>query len=251
MTLVHLPEPEAAEVVEEVDLSTLTLDELAKRATTSHGRVGQHLRQAVARGVEVGLALLAAKDRVEWGEWYSWLESNTPISIQMAGVYMRVAYYRDELPNDGVGLTFPEARRMLSHLPDMPMPARGRVHPRRGEAVEMVAEGASYELVASLLGVSQSTVFYWCNPEASKNRQRKASERLKRKRAERAALREKEKREERDRLAREKGGNLGKAYDAVRKLQPVIDAAIAEGLPVEARALLVRVEDEIFKALKR
>lgn len=121
MTMVHLPELEMAEVVDEVDLSTLTLDELAERANAEHAACGEAIERGLAHALRAGATLNAARLHVRNGQWLQWIRDNTDMS----------------------------------------------------------------------------------------------------------------------------------PYDAVRKLQPIIDGAVAEGLSVEARAIAVRLEDEIFKALKR
>lgn len=115
----------------------------------------------------------------------------------------------------------------------------------------MSERGLSHSQIGSELEVHPRTVRRWLmSPDQKRREEAAIAAAHRRRRAERKALKEQQEREERDRLARERGGNLGKAYDAVRKLQPIIDAAVAEGLSVEARALAVRLEDEIFKALK-
>lgn len=257
MTMVQIDGEEIARRVfgedraDEVDLSTLTLDELAERANAHHGRVLSSARTTLAEALIVGDAILALRDRLG-DDWKAWADANLKFSKGARSYYMRLAHYKHLLPSDALGVK--EAQALLAGLPEVGSSRVGReVYPSAMKrlACTMRADNLSLNEVASRLDVAVDTVRLWTD-EGYADRRRKARRDGRRRRTiERRALQEQQKRDERDRLAREKGGNLGKAYDAVRKLQPIIDGAVAEGLSVEARALTVRLEDEIFKALKR
>lgn len=50
-----------------------------------------HLGQMAGHAVEVGNLLIEAKEQVEHGEWYKWLENNFNLTAKMANNFMRVA----------------------------------------------------------------------------------------------------------------------------------------------------------------
>lgn len=256
MTLVQIDGRDVAERVfakeaQEVDLSTLTLDELAERANANVRGLEHALARSLDHAVHVGEVLNEVRRRLG-GDWVGWTASNAGLSQVTAVRYMRLAHYKERVLGSGLGAT--EAWMSLRGLPRSGLKSAPDVEEIERVRV-LIGAGLTRAEVADVLGCSISTVHRWLHPESADAAQRRSAEKRKRQRAEQRAaalaLKEKQKREERDRLARERGGNLGKAYDQVRKLQPIIDAAITEGLSVEARALAVRLEDEIFKALKR
>lgn len=234
----------------EVDLASMTLEQLSDRVHAERGLVGQHLHQAVLHCIELGQALLEVNGRLPLGEWYQWV-SDHDLTRYQAGTCMRLAYRRDYLTDGGRDLTVKSALAQIAGLPSRSYDRRSdEAKALDNEIHRLLDDGLTYQEVSELLGVSTSSIWSRRNPEARERHKRKAREKLRRERAARKALAEKEAREERDRLAADRGGHLGKAYDQVRKLMPTLDAAITEGLSVEARALAVRLEDEIFKALK-
>lgn len=257
MTLVQIDGRDVAERVfakeaQEVDLSTLTLDELAERANGGHRSVLRALKTTLDIALQVGDLLWEIRARVG-DEWKDWADAHIEFSKSTRSNYMRLSHYRDHIPAGEVEVH--RAVRSLRGLPYLGDVGSGSFrHPPETVAYAQHLysdKGWTKKAIARELDVSDSVVAAWVDPAYREKRAADLKRWQRRRREAARALKEKQEREERDRLARERGGNLGKAYDQVRKLQPVIDAAIAEGLTVEARALLVRVEDEIFKALKR
>lgn len=233
----------------EVDLSTLTLEELAGRANSEHALVEASLSSALVHAMEVGRVLIVIRHRVGHGNWREWREANLGFKQAWASVYMRLAYYQDEIVASGA-TQIEDARKVITGLPPIISMAPPEYEGRDVEARRLAAVGHPPVEIAEMMGIALSTVHCYID-DSYRRRQREYGRRAsRRRRAEAKALKEQQAREDRDRIARERGGNLGKAYDQVRKLMPTIDAAVSEGLPVEVRALLVRVEDEIFKALK-
>lgn len=252
MTLVHVDPSDSAQMMrEEVDLSTLTLEELAERANVEHGLAEAALTKAMEHVFRVGEALYAARCRVGRHGWRDWQAEHLDISPAWTSAYMRAAVYRDRVTVAGAK-TLTEARAVTTGLPPMFPSAPVRYSDdMKAEARRLAEAGYTPKEIAAMLGIAKNTVHCYIDDEYDRRHRQNQKRSQQRRYAARRALREQQEREERDCLAREKGGNLGKAYDAVRKLQPIIDGAVAEGLSVEARALAVRLEDEIFKALKR
>lgn len=240
----------------EVDLSTLTLEQLVDRVRTEHEQVEGHLSGVLRHAIRAGRALLEIRGRMTEHEWKQWLASvDLGVGFVTFHRYLRFAYYESVLAGVDERVTMTDAVRILRGYPPVRTvtPGKPAGHPpEMKETAEFLSEqGMSQSQIAAELEVGHRTVRRWLMTPDQKRREDAAiAAAHRRRRAERKALKEQQAREERDRLARERGGNLGKAYDVVRKLQPVIDAAMAEGLSVEARALAVRLEDEIFKALK-
>lgn len=246
----ELVERVMAKEAQEVDLSTLTLEELVDRAHAEHALVERSLTTALLHAFEVGRTLIAVRERVGWSEWRTWRDANLEFKQAWASVYMRLAYYREHVIAAGA-VTIEEGRRVTTGLPPIVSMAPPKYDGMEEEARRLSNAGHAPVDIAEMMGIALSTVHCYINDDYRRRAREKSRRAQRRRIAAKRALREQQEREERDRLARERGGNLGKAYDQIRKLQPIIDAAIAEGLTVEARALLVRVEDEIFKALKR
>lgn len=232
----------------EVDLSTLTLDELAERIGLEHAQVERSVSRALAHAIQVGLLVIEIESRREVRPRDEWWKEHIPLAMSTVRQYVRLAHNR-HMFQDGMSIT--QATEAVIGLPSRRGPGVHVHELRVVEARRLLGEGKPINVVAKETGMGWETVKGLADPEYQRKARERARARGRRAAAARKALKEQQQREERDRLARERGGNLGKAYDQVRKLQPVIDAAIAEGLTVEARALLVRVEDEIFKALKR
>lgn len=244
----------------EVDLTSMTLEQLAKRINDEYQQVEAAAERAVSNlseglehAIRCGRYLVAVQDQLPYGEWMAWLEANVVVNDYTARLYADYARGEGKLRAAGVPLTTHTAepylrglkpnRRSTPHISDEVQAEIKRLH--ECKVPQMT--------IARMLGLSRRTVWFYVDPEAAARMKTKDRETNRKRREARAALRREEQREERDRLAAERGGNLGKVSDIVRlKLMPAIDAAVSEGtLPIEARAVALRLEDEIFKALKR
>ena len=60
-----------------------------------------HLGQMAGHAVEIGKLLIEAKEQVEYGEWYKWLESNFNLKKTMANNFMNVAERFGNLHSNG------------------------------------------------------------------------------------------------------------------------------------------------------
>lgn len=235
---------------EELELASDVLGDLARRISTEHQDVERSISNAVAHAIQAGLLLLEVREIVGQQEWPKWIERNLPLSTYMAKTYVRLAVYRDQI--EPCHLSPSAAVRSIAGLPEIEHGGQWARRPdeEKEEARRLYAQGETKKSIAAMFGVAETTAASWVDPDVANRRRDRKRQAHKRARAIRKALEEQRKREERERLAHQRGGNLGKAYDLVRKLHPIVDAAISEGLTLEARALAVRLEDEIFKALK-
>lgn len=230
------------------DLASMTLEQLAERANDQFRRLNEELDEAVSHlssgvlyGIEVGKALLEVRKRHTKSTYRQWVVDNFDGSVTTATQYQKWATWEAHILASGERLNVVTIRRFLRGFPALPR-ANAVTDEDRENLRQMRAEGKTWAEISEEVGVSPNTLRNRMNPEA-------AQRRMARWKAAQKALAEKDRQMQRDQLAKERGGNLGKAYDQVRKLMPTLDAAIPEGLPLEARALAVRLEDEIFKAL--
>jgi hypothetical protein len=79
------------------DLLAISLPTLADRANMEHHAAEDSARSALDHARNAGVLLLAAKDRVEHGDWESWLRVNFRGSQRTAQVYMRIAARWDDI----------------------------------------------------------------------------------------------------------------------------------------------------------
>ena len=240
---------ERVELVSDRDvLSILDLPELAAEAKREHSLASAALSDAVQHAIRVGEVLLVARDRVERGGWKDWVES-TGISSGLAYVYMRVAEYRHELPEEEpMSLNAAYAFLRGKSLP--PSGNRWKYPDEvREEAIRLKQEGEfGHVEIAELLGVSPASVTYWTDPEYRKKHQAKSRSRQRRKRAAAKALAEKEKQQTRESAAKRAGGAIDRAYSQLRLHIAALDQAIHEASDRSTRAVLREALDHAYKA---
>ena len=78
-----------------------SLDALAARANEAHQSAMRSAREVAEHARAAGEALLAAKARVQHGEWGPWLRKNVKFSERTARVYMEVARRWPEIQRNG------------------------------------------------------------------------------------------------------------------------------------------------------
>src|SRR6185312_1737766 len=206
-----------------------TVEELASTLRKEHEACVSSARTTLEHAFRAGDVLLQIRKRLmRERSWTSWLEGQDYLSRTQAYTYMRVAMYRDYLP-DGVGIN--EGEELLAGLPALGSD-RGRprlTDPIKQDAQRMRAEGLGYKQIAKRLGCSPSTVYGWFNESSAKHRRRAA-----------AALR-KQKREIAIRDAVKKhGGAIAEAYSMAERMDDVLGQAHREGSDAEARRELAR-----------
>jgi hypothetical protein len=91
---------------------TPTLAELLARARAAHESIGAEPAAALARALDAGDALIAAKARVPRGEWSEQL-ATTGIPLSTARLYMQLARERARIQAAGC-TSIREARRLLA-----------------------------------------------------------------------------------------------------------------------------------------
>lgn len=82
-----------AKIENPVNVDPVTRKEITdkKSLTELKVEIKFHLNQMAGHAVEIGKLLIEAKEQVDHGEWYKWLEENFNLSEKMANNFMRVA----------------------------------------------------------------------------------------------------------------------------------------------------------------
>jgi hypothetical protein len=80
-------------------VSELGLEDLAKLANAKHQLASDATKSAFERWVEVGEILIAAKAKVNHGEWGDWVQANLEFNVRQASKYMKCANYNSEIAN--------------------------------------------------------------------------------------------------------------------------------------------------------
>jgi hypothetical protein len=138
------------------------LAELAAEANRQHRSASAALNEAVARGIAAGEALLAARAKVPDGTWGSWLAENFEASDWTAKLYVRFATYRAQLEAAQVE-RHGDAVALVRELAAGERIATEDDLSRRRHARGRRAQGATYDEIASEIGVDPKTVYKWVN----------------------------------------------------------------------------------------
>jgi transposase len=240
------PEARERELRHLAAIDPSTLDTLAETANREH-----HLALAAAstfltHAINVGQALIAARNQIPQGGWESWLRKRWDGgSLKTARAYIRIARHHGQLP-EGEATSIKAALRLLEGAPG----PQDSTDPAKREAViRLRRSGASIREVAERLEIPKTTVGNWSNPAAVRRR-REEDKRV------RAAVRAERQARELKRAVRKAGAALSEAYAMAERMQGVLAQAIAEAESVEARRALEeatrlhhRTRDEIVRAL--
>lgn len=228
------------------DLATLTLVELGELASQEVRLAEAHAVKAVEHAIRCGEILQVARDLCDYGEFGSWLEANFPLSRNTANKWMRLAHYRDEIPENVSGWAM--AARAISG-----MPALKAAHPpfwvERAKAMKKA--GYANRTIAREVGADVKSVKVWTDPkfreqEARRNRERKREEARDRDHAARL-LEADRRRREIARQAERRGGAAPKLYSLVRQQLVAVEQAISEASSAEERAAL----EDVARASRR
>jgi hypothetical protein len=243
-----------------------TLGELAVTIKREHGLVLESARSTIEHAINVGEALLSAKDACGEGNWLAWLEGNTDIHQTTANWYMRVAYQAEAVRASGE-VSFTGAYLYLRQKgllgPDRPGGRRGQGNSdeTRAEARHMHDDlGMSFAAIAGAMGFSYNTVRRWLDPEYRQRwdahakayrAQRRADARQARLEAE-AVSRERRIAD----AARRAGGALAEAYALATRLDGILGKARQDATERdpriainEAHAYRDKMMDALIKAL--
>lgn len=253
-------QPQSSTLEDDVDLESMSLDQLAEQASSEHRQACEavdeafhHMSNGLYHAIRSGRALKVCRERIQdQSEWLTWLEA-TGVGQVTAKRYIRLAAYESVILDAGESMTIMSALRYLKGLPA----ATPKGRELSGEVVESMkrlhAQGETPRSIASVLGVSESGVRNHVVP-GERERHRKAAARLRRQtRAERAAFAAKQ---EADAI-KKAGGNISAAYSYVRKAAAELDAALGDATSPEVRTALRaalagvhKAEDEIGKAVR-
>ncbi len=230
-----------------VDLASLTLEQLAETASREARLAESSMHTALMHAVRCGEALLLAYERVPHGQWQEWVRENVEVAVVTAGMYMRIAYYKDDIPE---GMTsWVAARNYLSGKP--------RIHRRgfppapeaiREEARRMRAAGQPFNKIASTLGYSEGAIKYWTDPKypakqaAQKRRQRE--ERARQQRAEEALRRQ----EQAKAVKRYGNQEAEETFISIRRALDASQRALDNSNDVDFKAGMRAVQGHLYKA---
>ena len=263
MTLVHVP------TTTDVDLSTMTLDDLVRRVNVEHGLCERDsitfksaFTGALGHAIRAGEALLEAKSRIPNGEWRAWLTSNVAAHVMTVQEYMRIAEFRSDVegwltehpgdPGIRAATRFLQSSSRTRSRGPSPIFAAGDAE----EMKALRAEGVSYKEIGRRFETDGQTVRRSIDPAYKEACLKAALERRKKAADARRALAEKQERDSRNVLARNAGGELSKAYAGVRRLAGTLDRALAASEPHQrpsvrdALAYAHKAEDALVAAMK-
>jgi hypothetical protein len=226
-----------------------TLGELAVTIKREHGLVLESARSTIEHAINVGEALLSAKDACGEGNWLAWLEGNTDIHQTTANWYMRVAYQAEAVRASGE-VSFTGAYLYLRQKgllgPDRPGGRRGQGNSdeTRAEARHMHDDlGMSFAAIAGAMGFSYNTVRRWLDRRADARQARLEAEAVSRERRIADA-------------ARRAGGALAEAYALATRLDGILGKARQDATERdpriainEAHAYRDKMMDALIKAL--
>lgn len=214
---------------------------------------------AFQSAIRAGVALIAVTKIVGKYGFADWVAENTNLSRNRAYLFRRFAHHRAELEaylaQSDRPLGVEKAMEIVRGLPavDGNAPGGGTYPPEMiRRAVAMKESGVSQSEIAKTLGVSGSTVSYWLGKTRS-DKQAKRRRDAQRRRTQ-AILRKHERLES----ANSVGGELGKAYSMVSRLEQILAKARDAATTTEARvAISVAMEqrnalvDQLWEAVQR
>jgi len=239
--------------IDQRDLTTMTIDELAAVARAEYGLMAEHVAFALRHAIRSGEALLRAKESMSKGEWGRWVEDHVGISNAWGSQLARLAYYRSEIPAEVLQAgSITEARSYLKGLPPIQPPGPAAQVPRAmiDEAQRLRSEGASYAEISRAMEVNQGEVWRWLNPEKHRESQRRGSLKHQRKRrAADQALKQQQEQAQRRQLAKATGGELAKSYSLIRQALAALDKVATEQAG-EAIRHLHKAEEAVVEAMR-
>jgi hypothetical protein len=247
--------PDRSQELVVLDKPERTLDELATAISQTLLVISQAFEDMREGFIDLGNALLEAREQCEWGAWMDWA-SGLGLSLQNANMAVRCAVHADVLRESGSTIrSLWKAQQVLAGLPET-RPSRPKDPTMHEQLRYLRDEGLSISEIADTAGVSDTTVRKVVDPEYN----RRVNESNRRREAERRMLRhEAEQRRQRNAarsVARKAGGARTEAYAMGERFQDVIAQAQREEDDREAREawsrageLSRKLRDEIVHAL--
>ena len=258
MSLVH--QPQEAELVEDADLSSMSLDELAASANAEHRLVLQSVEEAssvltvgLVHGIRCGEILVAIRQHLTGG-WKAWADANLEVSYGVAARYIRWFTYRDVIMDAATPLS---TETVNDYLTRHSLPAvkgtRSLSSAQDAEIQRLHLKGLGPQEIAGLDGCTREAVRQRLDPQVRAKAQERSRRYARRQQEAKKALAEKEKAN----AIRKAGGNISNAYSFVRKAAAELDAALGDATSPEVRTALRaalagvhKAEDEIGKAVR-
>lgn len=232
-----------------------TLRELAATANSELDLAAQAAARTLTHVIRAGEALLAAR-RDTGPAWAEWVATNCPQHITVAWYSVRIAYYRDQLPDDVEGWTVSQARSALVGLPHVSGQAVRIAEDVEAEIRHLHDGGLTQQQIADLVGVSQGTVNVAVNPGMREQRNKARKLKRERARAARRALRESEREPAIRRALVKEGQAMNEVYATLNRLDTLLGQARAEAQDPdkrrainEAHTLRDKMMDTIIRAL--
>lgn len=221
------------------------LTALADEANREHALAIQAGESMVMHAIKSGEALIAAKQQIGHGGWYTWLEKNfTDRNVNTPQLYMRLARNKELIyRRNATGIK--EAARLIKGAPNT------RVDPAlRQQAKDLKRKGHTNAEIADALGMAEQTIYRWLNPEKeARYRRRRAQLSMEGRRA--AQQRERQK------AVQARGGPVSEAYALVRRALRALDEAVDTEENKDCRRAISTAinrlhiaEDEIVKAVR-
>lgn len=233
--------------LELVEVEAPTLDELAEIANREHRLAVEAAESSLEHAIRSGEALSSVKAQMNDDRWAKWVASNFISTKATANRYVRLALYKDSIPEWATGY-----QSALDYLRGLPYVSSRTVYPPElhEEAKRLSDAGKTRREIAATLGVSHPTVTAWLNPDAKRKWDRRYQTRRKRAHA---ALR----REETAKAAKRRGGDAHLVWSYAAKLAQALGRACEGASSTEERIHLENalrrlhiVEDDISKALR-
>lgn len=222
-------EPEGGEVVE------VSFAERAVEANRCHHLAEAGLRSFAENARAAGLALLPVWESLHPSEWDGWIASNCEFSITAAKLYVRSAFYQNEVQESGAQTQ----RDVMAAVRGLP-PLRFKPLKQLPELVVKSIErrkssGESWRSIGLTLGMRGYEVRALVDPKYGAEKRKKDRAKSKRWEMRQATQKKALERQERAEQARKAGGDIAKAYGSVRRLLLELDDAINQAGSVEAK----------------
>lgn len=258
-----MPRPDQSDSAAVIDVLPVapSLAELGEVINREHEAALAAAYSSLMHAIRAGEALHAAREQVPRGEWETWIADNCPQVTRMARNYIRLAVYRNRIPEE-----IEEASKALMYLRGLPAtdgtgPA---VHPPavREEALRLVADGVSLREAGRMLGIGRNCVARWVREQTGgpahghTKRDRGVRAALLRRKLAEQALREKARDRAIRQAVRKAGAATAEAWAMAERMQNVLGQAHRESTDPEARRALSlagehyrKMRDEIVRAL--
>lgn len=200
------------------------LVELAMLANTEFVALGVAVRTSLDHAMKLGAVLDDAYQLVPVEHWRAWVEENFHGSFDVACYCRRLHRYRDQLPNELVGV---DAALKFLQAAGLELP-RAWKFIDRNEVQALRRAGLTYREIADALGASQGAVWEVVNVGPARDRRRRL--RKKSREAQKAL-----ERQEQERAAKRVGGDVSKAYSQYRLLAETLHTVIGRAPSKDAK----------------